>query len=92
MNKKIHVDEGKLPIDDEDDGWLEESIEEEYTPVSARNLPESAVNWGSSLVKSFIAEKKEAGSKLKISSAKVDDVNDVDDVEEDDDDFDMDRF
>ena len=49
-------------------------------------LPNSVVNWGSSLVRSFIAEKngKEAG-KPKVASAEVDDV--VDDF---DDDFDMD--
>ena len=89
MNKKINVDEGKLPIDDEDDEWLEEPIEEEYTPVSPGSLPKSVVNWGSSLVKSFIAEKnteKDAGSKL-VSSTKVE----VDEVL-DDDDFDMDSL
>lgn len=88
LNKKIHIDEGKLPIDDEDDKWLEEPIEEEYTPVSPKNLPESVVNWGSSLVKSFIAEKdieKEAGRKPKASSAKVEEADNVFD-----DDFDMD--
>ena len=92
MNKKINVDEGKLPIDDEDDKWLEEPIEEEYTPVSPGSLPKSVVNWGSSLVKSFIAEKgseKDAGSKLRLSSAKVED-NVLDD--DDDDDFDMDSL
>jgi len=63
-----------LNIDDEDDEWLEEPTEEEYTPVSPGSPPKSVVNWGSSLVKSFIAEKnseKDAGSKQRVSSAKA---------------------
>jgi len=87
INKRINVDEGKLPIDDEDDKWLEDPIEEEYTPVSPEILPNSVVNWGSSLVRSFIAEKNKGKEavKPKVASAEVDDV--VDDF---DDDFDMD--
>lgn len=88
LNKKIHINEEKLPIDDKDDKWLEEPIEEEYTPVSPKNLPESVVNWVSNLIKSFIVEKdieKETGRKPKASSVKVEEVHNMFD-----DDFDMD--
>jgi hypothetical protein len=83
------VEKGGLPINDEDDKWLEEPMEEEYPPVSPKILPGSAVNWESSLVKSFIAEKdvekKVDTDKPKlVSSALRGDLFD--------DDFDMDAF